>query len=38
VVTPAGSPEDVIKALFYLIESEFVTGQVLVVDGGRLLL
>ena len=38
VVAPAGSPEDVIKALFYLIESEFVTGQVLVVDGGRLLL
>lgn len=38
LVTPAGSPEAVVKALFYLIESEFVTGQVLVVDGGRLLL
>ena len=38
VVGREGSPEDVIKALFYLIESEFVTGQVLVVDGGRLLL
>ncbi len=38
VVAPAGSPEDVIKALFYLLESEFVTGQILVVDGGRLLL
>ena len=38
LVTPTGAPEDVIKALFYLIESEFVTGQVVVVDGGRLLL
>ena len=38
VVAPAGSPEDVVKALFYLIESEFVTGQALVVDGGRMLL
>jgi NAD(P)-dependent dehydrogenase (short-subunit alcohol dehydrogenase family) len=38
VVEPAGSPDDVVKALFYLIESQFVTGQILVVDGGRLLL
>jgi NAD(P)-dependent dehydrogenase (short-subunit alcohol dehydrogenase family) len=38
VVEPAGSPDDVVKAMFYLIESQFVTGQVLVVDGGRLLL
>jgi pteridine reductase len=38
VVTPAGSPDDIVKALFYLIESEFVTGQTLVVDGGRTLL
>lgn len=38
VVAPAGSPDDVVKALFYLIESEFVTGQTLVVDGGRMLL
>jgi NAD(P)-dependent dehydrogenase (short-subunit alcohol dehydrogenase family) len=38
VVTPTGSPDDVVKALFYLIESDFVTGQVLVVDGGRMLL
>lgn len=38
LVTPLGSPDDVVKALFYLIESEFVTGQVLVVDGGRMLL
>jgi pteridine reductase len=38
VVGPMGSPEDVVKALFYLIENEFVTGQALVVDGGRMLL
>ncbi len=38
VVTPAGQPEDVARALLYLVESEFVTGQTLVVDGGRLLL
>lgn len=38
VVAPAGSPDDVVRALFYLIESEFVTGQTLVVDGGRMLL
>ena len=38
VVAPAGTPDDVVKALFYLIESEFVTGQTLVVDGGRMLL
>ncbi|HEY0305133.1 MAG TPA: SDR family NAD(P)-dependent oxidoreductase [Longimicrobiales bacterium] len=38
LVTPPGSPDDVVNALFYLIESEFVTGQVLVVDGGRMLI
>jgi pteridine reductase len=38
VVSRTGTPEDVVKALFYLIESEFVTGQTLVVDGGRMLL
>ncbi len=38
VVTRTGTPDDVVKALFYLIESEFVTGQTLVVDGGRMLL
>ena len=38
VVTPKGTPEDVIKALFYLLESNFVTGQVVIVDGGRMLL
>lgn len=38
LVTPAGSPDDVVRALFYLIESTFVTGQVVVVDGGRMLM
>jgi NAD(P)-dependent dehydrogenase (short-subunit alcohol dehydrogenase family) len=30
-----GSPQDVVDAVLYLIRAEFVTGQVLVVDGGR---
>ena len=32
-----GSPQDVIEAVLYLIRAEFVTGHVLVVDGGRTL-
>ena len=33
-----GSPEDAVGALLYLLESgDFVTGEVLVVDGGRAL-
>jgi pteridine reductase len=33
-----GHPEDVVAALLYLLEGgDFVTGEVLVVDGGRLL-
>ncbi len=30
-----GSPEDVVRALNYFIDSTFVTGEVLFVDGGR---
>ncbi|MGQ0764072.1 MAG: SDR family oxidoreductase [Gemmatimonadota bacterium] len=30
-----GSPDDVVRALEYLIDATFVTGEVLVVDGGR---
>jgi len=30
-----GSPDDVVKALFYLLDADFVTGDVLMVDGGR---
>lgn len=37
VVAPAGTPADVVRAMFYLLESNFVTGQVVVVDGGRTL-
>jgi pteridine reductase len=32
-----GSPQDVIEAMLYLVRAEFVTGDVLVVDGGRML-
>lgn len=32
-----GSPEDVTTALLYLLRADFVTGDVLVVDGGRML-
>ncbi|MHB0878064.1 MAG: SDR family oxidoreductase [Anaerolineae bacterium] len=30
-----GSPEDVAQAVLYLLQSDFVTGQVINVDGGR---
>ena len=33
-----GSPEDIARAALYLIESDFVTGEVLTVDGGQRLL
>ena len=33
-----GSPEDVVRGVLYLIESDFVTGDVLNVDGGQRLL
>lgn len=39
-LTPLGSwgtPEDVVAAVLYLARATFVTGQVLSVDGGRLL-
>jgi pteridine reductase len=32
-----GSPDDVVAALLYLLRAGFVTGETLVVDGGRLL-
>jgi pteridine reductase len=30
-----GSPEDVTQALLYLIDADYVTGQTIIVDGGR---
>lgn len=30
-----GSPDDVVRALFYLLDAAYVTGETLVVDGGR---
>ena len=30
-----GDPEDVVRALEYLLDATFVTGQVLFIDGGR---
>jgi NAD(P)-dependent dehydrogenase (short-subunit alcohol dehydrogenase family) len=30
-----GGPEDVVRAVLFLLESDFVTGQVVFVDGGR---
>ena len=32
-----GSPDDVVAALLYLLRADFVTGEITVVDGGRLL-
>jgi NAD(P)-dependent dehydrogenase (short-subunit alcohol dehydrogenase family) len=32
-----GSPADVVGAVLYLLASDYVTGTVLVVDGGRLI-
>lgn len=32
-----GSPDDVVDAVLYLIGAEFVTGETLVIDGGRML-
>ena len=33
----AGSPDDVVGAVAFLIEADFVTGEQLVVDGGHAL-
>jgi pteridine reductase len=32
-----GSPDDVVEALLYLARADFVTGELLVLDGGRML-
>lgn len=33
----AGKPSDITEAVLFLVQSDFITGQVLVVDGGRTL-
>jgi pteridine reductase len=38
VIEREGEPADVAAALLYLVQSDFVTGENLVVDGGRMLL
>ena len=38
VLEREGSPDDAVRALLYFVESDFVTGEVAVVDGGRMLL
>lgn len=30
-----GGPEEIVKAVLYLLEADFVTGHILTVDGGR---
>lgn len=30
-----GTPEDVVRAVLFLLESDFVTGETILVDGGR---
>ena len=32
-----GSPDDVVQAVLYLVRADFVTGEILVLDGGRML-
>lgn len=32
-----GSPADVVRAVRYLVDADYVTGQIMAVDGGRLL-
>lgn len=34
-VNRLGSPEDIARAVVYLIENDFITGEVLTVDGGQ---
>lgn len=38
VLRREGAPDDVASALLYLVRSEFVTGETITVDGGRMLL
>ena len=37
VLGRTGSPDDVVEAVRFLVRSEFATGSIVVIDGGRLL-
>jgi len=37
-VRRTGSPQEIVKAIMYLVEAEFVTGETITVDGGEHLL
>jgi NAD(P)-dependent dehydrogenase (short-subunit alcohol dehydrogenase family) len=30
-----GSPDDVVGAMLYLLHADYITGETLIVDGGR---
>jgi NAD(P)-dependent dehydrogenase (short-subunit alcohol dehydrogenase family) len=30
-----GAPEDVVRAMLYLLDADYVTGETIIVDGGR---
>jgi pteridine reductase len=30
-----GSPDDVVRAVLFLLDSDYVTGETIIVDGGR---
>ena len=32
-----GDPLDIIRTIIFLLESDYITGQIINVDGGRLL-
>lgn len=38
IIARTGTPEDVTGAIEYLLQGNFVTGQIVIVDGGRTLL
>lgn len=38
VIRREGTPDDAVRALLYFVDADFVTGEVTVVDGGRMLL
>ena len=38
VLRPEGTPDDAVRALLYFVQADFVTGEVAIVDGGRMLL